>query len=113
MIQKFKKYKFHLLAFIIPIVVLGFIYIIRCQLRGATFFISDSYGQYLPLFSYFKDVIDSKQSLMYSFSKGIGGSMFGTYAYYLASPLNFLIIFFIIFLYSYSSRLYCIKSVII
>lgn len=94
MIQKFKKYKFHLLAFIIPIVVLGFIYIIRCQLRGATFFISDSYGQYLPLFSYFKDVIDSKQSLMYSFSKGIGGSMFGTYAYYLASPLNFLIIFF-------------------
>ena len=79
MIQKFKKYKFHLLAFIIPIVVLGFIYIIRCQLRGATFFISDSYGQYLPLFSYFKDVIDSKQSLMYSFSKGIGGSMFGTY----------------------------------
>lgn len=94
MIQKLKKYKFHLLAFIIPIVVLGFIYIIRCQLRGATFFISDSYGQYLPLFSYFKDVIDSKQSLMYSFSKGIGGSMFGTYAYYLASPLNFLIIFF-------------------
>ena len=94
MIQKFKKYKFHLLAFIIPIVVLGFIYIIRCQLRGSTFFISDSYGQYLPLFSYFKDVIDSKQSLMYSFSKGIGGSMFGTYAYYLASPLNFLIIFF-------------------
>mgnify|MGYP004675391305 FL=1 len=94
MIQKLKKYKFHLLAFIIPIVVLEFIYIIRCQLRGSTFFISDSYGQYLPLFSYFKDVIDSKQSLMYSFSKGIGGSMFGTYAYYLASPLNFLIIFF-------------------
>ena len=49
MIQKFKKYKFHLLAFIIPIVVLGFIYIIRCQLRGATFFISDSY--YLSYFS--------------------------------------------------------------
>lgn len=94
MIQKLKKYKFHLLSFIIPIVVLGFIYIIRCQLRGSTFFISDSYGQYLPLLSYFKDVIDSKQSLMYSFSKGIGGSMFGTYAYYLASPLNFLIIFF-------------------
>ena len=94
MVQKLKKYKFHLLSFIIPIVVLGFIYIIRCQLRGSTFFISDSYGQYLPLFSYFKDVIDSKQSLMYSFSKGIGGSMFGTYAYYLASPLNFLIIFF-------------------
>lgn len=94
MIQKLKRYKFHLLAFIIPIVVLGFIYIIRCQLRGSTFFISDSYGQYLPLFSYFKDAIASKQSLMYSFSKGIGGAMIGTYAYYLASPLNFLIIFF-------------------
>lgn len=94
MIQKLKRYKFHLLAFIIPIVVLGFIYIIRCQLRGTTLFISDSYGQYLPLFSYFKDAIASKQSLMYSFSKGIGGAMIGTYAYYLASPLNFLIIFF-------------------
>ena len=58
MVQKLKKYKFHLLSFIIPIVVLGFIYIIRCQLRGSTFFISDSYVQYLPLFSYFKDVID-------------------------------------------------------
>ena len=64
MIQKLKKYKFHLLAFIIPIVVLEFIYIIRCQLRGSTFFISDSYGQYLPLFSYFKDCFTHIETLI-------------------------------------------------
>ena len=94
MLKQIKKYRYHFLAFVIPVIILIAIYILRCQLRGTTFFVSDSYAQYLSLFSYFKDVICSKQSLIYSFSKGLGGSMIGTYAYYLASPLNLLVVFF-------------------
>lgn len=51
----------------------------------------DGNYQYLDLFSYLKDVFDGKNSIVYSFSKGLGGGMFGVFSYYLSSPLNILI----------------------
>ncbi len=91
-----KKKKQYIISFLIPI----FIFLMVCQsvnllTNGSKYFlISDSKYQYISLFSYFKNVLTNKQSLFYSFSKGLGGNMIGTYAYYLASPLNLLIIFF-------------------
>lgn len=50
--------------------------------------------QYADFFSYLKDVLDGNVSMEYSFSKSLGGSMVATFAYYLSSPLNLLLIFF-------------------
>ncbi len=50
--------------------------------------------QYFDLFKYFKRCLEGKDSLFYSFNKSLGGTMIGLYAYYLSSPLNFLILFF-------------------
>ncbi|MFA5603974.1 MAG: YfhO family protein [Bacilli bacterium] len=91
-----KKYKLHIISFFIPFL----IFIMVCSTAniflGGTnnFLISDSKAQYISLFSYLKNLLSGSESLFYSFSKGMGGNMLGTFAYYLASPLNLLIILF-------------------
>lgn len=84
-VQKNKEY---ILAFCIPLLILimayfclGFLYS-----DGKTIFVSDMDGQYKALFVFYKEHFLST----YSFSNGIGGSIFGTFAYYLMSPLNLL-----------------------
>ena len=50
----------------------------------------DCLHQYLPFFTDFQRKIRSGDSLFYSFSGGLGYDFWSTYAYYLASPLNWL-----------------------
>lgn len=90
----FKKYLFHILSFFVPCFILFFIFLFRCFFRDQTILTSDAYAQYLSFFSYLKRVITSGESLFYQLGSGLGSEMFGTYAYYLASPLNILLIFF-------------------
>lgn len=51
----------------------------------------DMYHQYCPFFTEFMDKIKSGESLMYSWSIGLGADFVSLYAYYLASPLNWLL----------------------
>lgn len=86
--KKVKKYWIQIISFIIPFITLSLLFLIQGCFTKKAFFQSDSLDQYYPLFGYLKDIISGKQSVFYSFSKGFGGSMIGTFAYYLASPLN-------------------------
>lgn len=52
--------------------------------------IIDSLHQYLPFFTDFHEKLARSESLLYSFGGGLGYNMWATLAYYLASPLNFL-----------------------
>lgn len=54
----------------------------------------DANIQYLDFFAYFKDVLEGKQSVTYSFSHLLGQSGIGLFSYYLASPVNILLLFF-------------------
>ena len=54
----------------------------------------DASIQYLDFFSFLKDVLSGKNNIFYSFSKMLGGSYFSVFSYYLASPFNFLVVFF-------------------
>ena len=56
--------------------------------------IIDSLHQYLPFFTDFHDKLANSESLLYSFGGGLGYNFWATYAYYLASPFNFLITLF-------------------
>lgn len=92
MIEKIKQRKNYILSFFIPLVLLlllffafGFFFS-----DGKTIFVCDLQAQYKALYGYFREHFFST----YSFSKGIGGSMVGTYAYYLASPFLFLFFLF-------------------
>ncbi|APP02163.1 hypothetical protein LI610_00255 (plasmid) [Lactobacillus delbrueckii subsp. indicus] len=55
---------------------------------------ADANIQYLDLFAYLKDVLAGKNSATYTMSALLGGDEVATFAYYLMSPLNFLVVFF-------------------
>lgn len=53
----------------------------------------DMYHQYCPFFTEFMEKVKSGGSLLYSWNLGMGSDFVALYAYYLASPLNWLILF--------------------
>lgn len=89
-----KQVKKFIIAFCIPIFVflIGY-YALGYTIKGENYIISDMQGQYVSLFSYLRNVLHGKESILYSFYKGMGGSMFAAFAYYLASPFNLLLLF--------------------
>ena len=58
-----------------------------------TVLIVDSLHQYLPFYTDLHGKLADSESLLFSFSGGLGYNFWSTYAYYLASPLNFLMAF--------------------
>ncbi len=60
--------------------------------KNSAFLISDSYYQYYPFFAGFKRALSSGESLLYSWDVGMGMDYLGLISYYLASPLNWLLL---------------------
>lgn len=89
--MKNKKYLF--LSFIIPFLIYGIIFGLHSFFSDKMIILGDSANQYYPLFHYLIGVLEGTNSIFYSLSKGLGGSMFGTIFYYLSSPFNLLLIF--------------------
>jgi uncharacterized membrane protein YfhO len=54
----------------------------------------DANLQYIDFFAFFKDVLQGKNNIDYTFSKTLGGSAIAVYSYYLSSPFSFLVILF-------------------
>ena len=50
--------------------------------------------QYIDIYAWFRNALHSGDGLFYSFSKSLGGNMFGVFSLYLGSPINLLIYFF-------------------
>ena len=83
-----------LIAFFVPVLVMICIFVQRgifpfgerCFLR------TDMYHQYAPFFSEFQYKLRTGGSLLYSWDVGMGVNFAALYAYYLASPLNWLIL---------------------
>ena len=50
--------------------------------------------QYLDFYSYYQDVLEGKNSLLYSFGKTLGGTNIAVFSYYLSSPFCLLVLFF-------------------
>ena len=94
--KKNKYFSYYILAFILPIILMGAIYIFThiYPFGNKTLLIGDMFGQYLGLLTEMRDIILGDGNLMYSFSKSLGGGMIGVFAYYLASPLNLILVLF-------------------
>jgi uncharacterized membrane protein YfhO len=54
----------------------------------------DMPSQYVNFFGWLSNVLHGQANPFYSFSKGLGGEMTTTFAYYLSSPFNLLAVFF-------------------
>ena len=94
--KKIKNNKYYLLSFFIP-----FLTVIIANISMGVFpfgeratLIIDSFHQYAPFFSEFYEKIRNGESLFYSWNGGLGINFWAIAAYYLASPLNLLVLLF-------------------
>lgn len=83
---------YQVLSFLLPLVVLIPIMMILkiTPFGNHNLMMSDLGAQYTPFFSYLKQMLLGKESLIYSFSTGMGDGILPLAAYYLMSPFNFL-----------------------
>ncbi|MDO4438859.1 MAG: YfhO family protein, partial [Eubacteriales bacterium] len=84
----------YICAFVAPVIILLLILICgkvfpfgkQCYLR------TDMYHQYAPFLSEFREKLQTGGSLLYSWDIGLGVNFTSLYAYYLASPFNWLVV---------------------
>ena len=90
------EYKYISLAAIIPAVLFFLIYLVRglYPFGNGTVLVLDLNGQYVYFFEALRNKVLEGGSLLYSWSRALGGEFLGMYAYYIASPLSYLICLF-------------------
>ena len=83
-----------ILSFAIPVFIMLLIFVQRgiFPFGDESFLRTDMYHQYAPFFSEFKYKLSHGGSILYSWNLGMGINFSALYAYYLSSPMNWLII---------------------
>lgn len=83
-------------SFAFPVMVLLIIYgaIGVFPLGDRSILTLDMNAQYIFYFEQIRDVLVGKASLIYTFERSLGGEFLGYYAYYLASPLSWIVALF-------------------
>lgn len=83
-----------IVAFIMPVMILTIVYIARGVFPfGDNMYVRmDFYHQYAPFMKEFMRHILNGESLLYAWEYGLGTNYWAHYAYYLASPINWLLV---------------------
>ena len=83
-------------AFLMPAVIMLLIYAaMRVHPFGeSSVLVLDLNAQYVQFFEGLRDWVWGDASLLYSFSRQLGGEFMGIYAYYVASPLSYIVALF-------------------
>ena len=81
-------------AFLVPVIIMIIIFAQRgiFPFGDRSFLRTDMYHQYAPFFSEFQHKLTTGGSLLYSWDIGMGVNFAALFAYYLASPFNWLLI---------------------
>lgn len=81
-----------LLSFFVPALLMGLIWGSKGITYGGTVtpLIYDMRHQYMPFLASLRYIAEGKNSIFFNWSSSLGGDFFGLFAYYLASPLNWL-----------------------
>lgn len=85
----------YVLSFCIPVLLMLGIFVERgiFPFGNNSFMFSDMYHQYVPFLTEFWRKLHEGESLAFSWRIGLGSDFFAVYAYYLASPFNWLAYF--------------------
>lgn len=83
-----------ILSFALPVVIMLIIYFIRdiYPFGDNVFLRIDMYHQYAPFTVEFMEKLKHGESLLYSWNVGIGTNFIALFAYYLATPINWLLL---------------------
>lgn len=89
-----KKIKHVLLSMLVPLVIVGLVLVIAHIFCGVGLTSNDCFEQYIPFFSAYYDVLTEGDSIFYSLTGAMGYDFWSVFSYYLACPLNLLILLF-------------------
>ena len=94
--ELFSEYWYLSIAALIPAILFFLIYLSRglYPFGNGTVLVLDLNGQYVYFFEALRNTVLEGGSLLYSWSRALGGEFMGMYAYYIASPLSYLICLF-------------------
>lgn len=94
--HRFRQTGYLWLCMIIPALIMYLIYFSRelYPIGDGCVLVLDLNGQYVWFFEALRNFVKGDASLLYSFSRALGGEFLGIYAYYLASPLSYLLALF-------------------
>ena len=91
-----QEYGYLFFAMLVPAILIYLIYL-ACGLHpfgDGCVLVLDLNGQYVWFFEALRNFVRGDADLLYSFARALGGEFLGIYAYYLASPLSFLLALF-------------------
>ncbi len=90
------QYSYLFFAFIIPVVLMYLIYLSMGihPFGDGSVLVLDLNGQYVYFFESLRNAVYGNGSFLYSFFRQLGGEYMGMYAYYLASPLSYIVALF-------------------
>ncbi len=96
LLRVWKEYAYLLLAVVIPMALMYLIYLAMGihPFGDASVLVLDLNGQYVSFYEGLRNFIYGDMSLLYSFSRALGGEFMGMYAYYLASPFSYIVALF-------------------
>ncbi len=83
-------------CFLIPVLLMYLIYLAMeiHPFGDGSVLVLDLNGQYVYFFEALRNAVTGDGSLLYSFYRSLGGEFMGMYAYYLASPLSYIVVLF-------------------
>ncbi len=95
-INRLKKYSYLAVAFIVPVAVMYAIYLAMeiHPFGDGSVLVLDLNGQYVDFYEALRHFVYGDASILYSFSRALGGEFMGMYAYYLASPFSYIVALF-------------------
>ncbi len=84
------------ICFALPMLLMWVIYICMevFPFGEESVLVLDLNGQYVYFFEELKNILHGDGSLLYTFSRPLGGEFFGIFAYYLSSPFSFIVALF-------------------
>ena len=87
------QYSYLFFCFLLPLCLMRLIYIAVGVFTGldGSVLVLDLNGQYVYFYEALRNFIYGDASLLYSFSRALGGEFLGIYAYYVASPLAWIV----------------------
>lgn len=90
------EHRYLLLCMLIPTALMYLIYLSReiHPFGNGCVLVLDLNGQYVWFFEALRNFVKGDASLLYSFARALGGEFLGIYAYYIASPLSYIVCLF-------------------
>ena len=89
-------YSYLAFAFILPVMIMYLIYLSMeiHPFGDGSVLVLDLNGQYVYFFEALRNWVHGDTSILYSFSRALGGEFMGIFAYYIASPLSYIVCLF-------------------